>query len=58
MDRRTVEDTMHSGLELERVTDLAAGIFKLIEDRKPLAFHEQVRWGSGEQGRRVSAYSR
>ncbi|MFW6150972.1 MAG: class I SAM-dependent methyltransferase [Chloroflexota bacterium] len=37
INRRTVENTIKSGLEVERVTHLAAGIFKLIEARKPVA---------------------
>ena len=35
INRRTVENVAESGLIVERVTDLAAGIFKLIEARKP-----------------------
>ncbi|MBI4266745.1 MAG: class I SAM-dependent methyltransferase [Chloroflexi bacterium] len=34
MNRRTVENVVRSRLSVERVTDLAAGIFKLIEARK------------------------
>ena len=34
INRRTVENVNRSGLKLERVTDLGAGIFKLIEARK------------------------
>ena len=34
INRRTVENVVKSGLIVERVTDLAAGIFKLIEARK------------------------
>jgi phosphatidylethanolamine/phosphatidyl-N-methylethanolamine N-methyltransferase len=34
INRRTVENVGRSGLVVERVTDLAAGIFKLIEARK------------------------
>jgi ubiquinone/menaquinone biosynthesis C-methylase UbiE len=34
INRRTVENVTKSGLVLERVTHLAAGIFKLIEARK------------------------
>lgn len=34
INRRTVENTARSGLLVEQVTDLAAGIFKLIEARK------------------------
>jgi len=34
INRRTVENVANSGLEVEKVTDLAAGIFKLIEARK------------------------
>jgi len=34
INRRTVENVANSGLEVEKVTDLAAGIFKLIEGRK------------------------
>lgn len=34
INRRTVENVARSGLKLEQVTDLAAGIFKLIEARK------------------------
>jgi ubiquinone/menaquinone biosynthesis C-methylase UbiE len=33
INRRTVENVANSGLRVERVTDLAAGIFKLIEAR-------------------------
>jgi len=34
INRKTVENVSISGLKLEKVTDLAAGIFKLIEARK------------------------
>jgi len=34
INRRTVENVIKSGLVLEQVTDLGAGIFKLIEARK------------------------
>ncbi|HEY81890.1 MAG TPA: methyltransferase domain-containing protein [Dehalococcoidia bacterium] len=34
INRRTVENVAKSGLKVEQVTDLAAGIFKLIEARK------------------------
>jgi phosphatidylethanolamine/phosphatidyl-N-methylethanolamine N-methyltransferase len=34
INRRTVENVARSGLVVERVTDLSAGIFKLIEARK------------------------
>jgi phosphatidylethanolamine/phosphatidyl-N-methylethanolamine N-methyltransferase len=34
INRRTVENVARSGLSVEQVTDLAAGIFKLIEARK------------------------
>ena len=34
INRRTVENVRESGLEVEHVTDLAWGIFKLIEARK------------------------
>ena len=34
INRRTVENVVKSGLSVEQVTDLAAGIFKLIEARK------------------------
>lgn len=34
INRRTVENVAQSGLAVEQVTDLAAGIFKLIEARK------------------------
>ncbi len=34
INRRTVENVTKSGLVVEQVTDLAAGIFKLIEARK------------------------
>ncbi len=34
INRRTVENVARSGLVIDRVTDLAAGIFKLIEARK------------------------
>ena len=34
MNRKTVENVTISGLRIERVTDLRAGIFKLIEARK------------------------
>lgn len=33
INRRTIENITSSGLGVERVTDLAAGIFKLIEAR-------------------------
>ena len=35
INRETVRDVVDSGLTVEHVTDLAAGIFKLIEARKP-----------------------
>ncbi len=34
INRRTVDNVIKSGLTVEQVTDLAAGIFKLIEARK------------------------
>lgn len=34
INRKTAENVVRSGLELEQVTDLAFGIFKLIEARK------------------------
>lgn len=34
INRRTVDNLVKSGLSVERVTDLSAGIFKLIEARK------------------------
>ena len=34
INRRTVENVANSGLKVEKVTNLAAGIFKLIEARK------------------------
>jgi len=34
INRQTVDNVIHSGLVVEHVTDLAAGIFKLIEARK------------------------
>ncbi len=34
INRRTVENVTRSGLKIEHITDLAAGIFKLIEARK------------------------
>jgi ubiquinone/menaquinone biosynthesis C-methylase UbiE len=34
INRKTVENVHNSGLNIEKVTDLAAGIFKLIEARK------------------------
>jgi ubiquinone/menaquinone biosynthesis C-methylase UbiE len=34
INRRTVENLANSGLKVEKVTDLAVGIFKLIEARK------------------------
>ena len=34
INRNTVENVATSGLKAEKVTDLAAGIFKLIEARK------------------------
>lgn len=37
INRKTVENVTISGLRIERVTDLGAGIFKLIEARKNLA---------------------
>jgi ubiquinone/menaquinone biosynthesis C-methylase UbiE len=33
INRRTVENVANSGLKVEKVTDLAAGVFKLIEVR-------------------------
>lgn len=38
INRRTVENVSKSDLVVEQVTDLAAGIFKLIEARKRLLF--------------------
>lgn len=58
INRRTVENTIRGGLEVERVTDLAASIFKLIEARKPPAYHDQVAEGAGEQGGAASAHGR
>jgi phosphatidylethanolamine/phosphatidyl-N-methylethanolamine N-methyltransferase len=37
INRRTVENISRSGLVVEHVTDLAVGIFKLIEARKALS---------------------
>lgn len=37
INRRTVDNVTRSGLVVEQVTDLAAGIFKLIEARKVLS---------------------
>lgn len=37
INRRTVENVSRSGLVVEHVTDLAVGIFKLIEARKALS---------------------
>jgi phosphatidylethanolamine/phosphatidyl-N-methylethanolamine N-methyltransferase len=37
INRRTVENVSQSGLVVEHVTDLAVGIFKLIEARKALS---------------------
>lgn len=37
INRRTVQNVSNSGLTVERVTDLAVGIFKLIEARKSLS---------------------
>jgi len=34
INRRTVDNVARSGLKVDRVTDLAADIFKLIEARK------------------------
>jgi len=34
INRRTVENVANSGLKVEKVTDLAVGIFKMIEARK------------------------
>ena len=34
INRRTVKNVANSGLEVEKVTDLAVGIFKMIEARK------------------------
>jgi len=34
INRKTVRDVIDSGLTVERITELAAGIFKLIEARK------------------------
>lgn len=34
INRKTVDNVARSGLVVEQVTDLAAGIFKLIEARK------------------------
>jgi len=36
INRRTVENVIKSGLTVEQVTDLGAGIFKLIEARKKI----------------------
>jgi phosphatidylethanolamine/phosphatidyl-N-methylethanolamine N-methyltransferase len=36
INRKTVENVSDAGLKVERVTDLVAGIFKLIEARKEL----------------------
>lgn len=36
INRKTVENVRESGLDIEQVTDLGAGIFKLIEARKLL----------------------
>lgn len=36
INRQTVDNVAHSGLIIKHVTDLAAGIFKLIEARKEL----------------------
>ncbi len=38
INRRTVENVLKSGLVVERVTDLGAGIFKLIEARTKTLF--------------------
>jgi len=38
INRRTVENVTKSGLVVDQVTDLAAGIFKLIEARKKTPF--------------------
>ena len=35
INRRTVDNVLKSGLIVERVTNLSAGVFKLIEARKP-----------------------
>jgi len=37
INRKTVENVANSGLKVERVTDLAVGIFKLIEARKAVS---------------------
>jgi len=37
INRKTVENVSRSGLKIEKVTDLAIGIFKLIEARKILS---------------------
>ena len=37
INRRTVENVTKNGLDVERVTDLSAGIFKLIEAKKALS---------------------
>ncbi len=37
INRRTVENVLTSGLRIEQVTDLFAGIFKLIEARKKIS---------------------
>jgi phosphatidylethanolamine/phosphatidyl-N-methylethanolamine N-methyltransferase len=37
INRKTVENVAASGLEIEKVTELGAGIFKLIEARKKIA---------------------
>ncbi|UCG54290.1 MAG: SAM-dependent methyltransferase, partial [Dehalococcoidia bacterium] len=34
INRHTIENVVFSGLQIEQVTDLAFGIFKLIEARK------------------------
>jgi len=38
INRRTVDNVVRSGLLAEKVTDLVAGIFKLIEARKKTLF--------------------
>ncbi|MFC1956525.1 class I SAM-dependent methyltransferase [Chloroflexota bacterium] len=38
INRKMVENVANSGLKVERVMDLAAGIFKLIEARKKTSF--------------------
>lgn len=43
INRRTVENVTESGIKIENVTELAAGIFKLIEASKTGSYSENVK---------------